>query len=140
MFKEQIDGGNQFWALSTNLSKAFDCIDRKLLIANLYGYDVSSSPLNIISSYLKHRTQQTKVNDCFSARSNTKCSVPQGLVLGLLLFNINMIHLFYEWKENDIENNVVDTTFYSCATDISTVTSELQLNINNSFLSVSKKS
>ena len=96
MFKEEIDGVNQFWALSIDLSKAFDCIDRKLLIANLYGYDVSSSPLNIISSYLKHRTQETKVNDCFSARPNTKCSVPQGLVLGLLLFNINMIHLFYE--------------------------------------------
>ena len=49
-FKEAIDRGNQFWALLTELSKAFDCIDHKLLIAKLYEYGVSSSALNIISS------------------------------------------------------------------------------------------
>ena len=63
-FKEAIDRGNQFGALLTDLSKAFDCIDHKLLIAKLYEYGVSSSALNIISSYLKHRTQRTKINDC----------------------------------------------------------------------------
>ena len=56
-FKEAIDRGNQFGALLTNLSKAFDGIDYKLLIVKLYGYGVSMSTLNIISSYLKHRTQ-----------------------------------------------------------------------------------
>ena len=56
-FKEAIDRGNQFGALLTNLSKAFDDIDYKLLIVKLYGYGVSMSTLNIISSYLKHRTQ-----------------------------------------------------------------------------------
>ena len=55
-FKEAIDRGNQSGALLTDLSKAFDYIDQKLLIAKLYEYDVSSSALNIISSYLKHRT------------------------------------------------------------------------------------
>ena len=55
-FKEAIDRGNQFGTLLTDLSKAFDCIDHKLLIAKLYEYGVSSSALNIISSYLEHRT------------------------------------------------------------------------------------
>ena len=67
-FKEAIDRGNQFGALLTDLPKAFDCIDHKLLIAKLYDYDVSSSALNIISSYLQHRTQRTKSNDCFSTK------------------------------------------------------------------------
>ena len=67
-FKKAIDGGNQFGTLLTDLPKAFDCIDHKLLIAKLYDYDVSSSALNIISSYLKHRTQRTKSNDCFSTK------------------------------------------------------------------------
>ena len=83
-FKEAIDRGNQFGALLTDLSKAFDC------------YGVSSSALNVISSYLKHRTQRTKINDCFSTRSNIEYGVPQGSILGPLLFNINMIDLFYE--------------------------------------------
>ena len=56
-FNEAIDRGNQFGAVSTDLSKAFDCIDHKLLIAKLYEYGVSSSALNMFSSYLKHITQ-----------------------------------------------------------------------------------
>ena len=55
-FKEVIDRGNQFGTLITDLSKAFDCIGHKILIAKLYEYIVSSSALNIISSELKHRT------------------------------------------------------------------------------------
>ena len=53
-FKEAIDRGNQFGALLTALSKAFDCIDHKLFIAKLSEYGVSSSALNVILSYLKH--------------------------------------------------------------------------------------
>ena len=125
-FKEAIDRGNQFGTLSTDLSKAFDCIDHQLLIAKLYEYGVSSFALNIISSYLKHRTQRIKINDCFSTRSNIEYGVPQGSILGPLLFNINMTDLFYESEENDIANYADDTTLYSCGTDIPTVISELQ--------------
>ena len=125
-FKESIVRGNQFGALSTELSKAFDCIDHKILIAKLSEYCVLSSPLNVISSYLKHKTQRTKINDCFSTRSNIEYGVPQGSILGPLLFNINMIDLFYECEENDITNYADDTTPYSCSTDIPTVISELQ--------------
>ena len=64
-FKEAIDRGNQFGALLTDVSKASDCIDHKRLIAKLYEYGFSSSALNIISSYLKHSIQRTKINDCF---------------------------------------------------------------------------
>ena len=48
----------------------------------------------MISSYLKQRTQQTKINDCFNTRSTTEYSVPQGSILGPLLFDINMIDRF----------------------------------------------
>ena len=94
-FKEAVDRGNQFGTLLTDLSKALDCIDHKILIAKLYEYGVSSSALNIISSYLKHRKHRTKINDCFSARLTIEYDVPQGSSLGTLLFNINMIDLFY---------------------------------------------
>ena len=97
--KETIDRGNQVRALLTDFSKVFDCIDHKLLIARLYGYSVLSPTLNIISSYLKHRTQRTKINDCYSARWNIEYGVPQGSILGPLLFNINMIDLFDECEK-----------------------------------------
>ena len=107
--------------------KAFDGIYQKLLIAKLYEYGVLSSALNKISSYMKHRTQRTKVNDYFNARLNIKYGVPQGSILGPQLFNVNIIDVFYEWEENDIANYADDTTIYSCANGIPTVISELQL-------------
>ena len=98
-FKEAIDKRNQFGGLLTDLSKAFDCIDHKLLIAKLSEYGVSSSALNVISSYLKHRTQRTKINDCFSTRSIIEYGVPQGSILGPLLFDFDMIDLFMNAKK-----------------------------------------
>ena len=86
----------------------------------------------MISSCLKHRTQWIKINDSFSTRSNIEHGVPQGSILGPLLFNINMIDLFYACKENDITNYADDKTPYSCGTDIPTVISELQ-DISTSF-------
>ena len=46
--EESVDKVNEFGALSTDLSKAFDCIDHKLLIANLFRYVASPSSLNLI--------------------------------------------------------------------------------------------
>ena len=56
-FKESGDKGNEFGALLTDLSKAFGCIDHKLLIAKL----VSPSSLNLTFSYLSNRTQVTVI-------------------------------------------------------------------------------
>ena len=81
-----------------------------LLIAKFYEYSISLCALNIISSYLKHRTQQTNSNDCFSVRLNIECDVPQGSVLGPLVFNINMSDLFYECEGNHIANYADQTT------------------------------
>ena len=85
-FKQAIDGGNQFGSLLTDLSKAFDCIDHKLLIAKLYEYRVSSSAVNTISSYIKRRTKRTKINDCFSTRSIIKYVFCNESILCPLLF------------------------------------------------------
>ena len=125
-FKESADNGNEFGALLTNLSKAFDCIDYKRLTAKLSWYGVSSSALNLIHSYLKSRIQRIKINNSFSRRSIIEYSVPQGSVLGPLFFNIDLNDLFYECEDTNIASYADDTIPYACGENIQAVISELQ--------------
>ena len=107
-------------ALLTDLSKAFDCIDHRLFIAKLYLYGISLSSINLFSSYLSNRTQLIKINDCFSLRNEIEYGVPQGSILGPLLFNIDLIDLFFICENDDIACYADDTTPYTCARDTPT--------------------
>ena len=80
----------------------------------------------MIFPYLSNWKHRTKINKCFSERSRIKHSVPQGLILGSLLFNIDLIDLFYECEKSNIVSYADDTTPYSCARDTQTVNSELK--------------
>ena len=58
---QSLDSGEQAAAVSTDLSKAFDCIDHELLIAKLNAYRFDNSSLTFIYSYLSERKQRTKI-------------------------------------------------------------------------------
>ena len=107
--KEGVNRGNGFGALLTDLSKGFDRINHPLLIAKLYNYEVSPVSIDMTFSYLSNRTHWTKINDCFSKRSRIERGVLQGSVLGPLLFNIDLIGLFYECEESKIASYTDDT-------------------------------
>ena len=129
-FKESVDKGNEFGALLTDLSKAFDCIDHKLLIAKLYcltfSPKVSPSSLNLIFSFLSNRTQRVKIKTSYSDKSTSGYGVPQGSILGPLLFNIDLIDLFFECDDSEVASYADDTTPCSCADDIPSVITQLQ--------------
>ena len=76
IFKEPIDKGHEFDVLLKDLSKTFDFIDHKLLIARLYSYGISPSSFNLVSFYLNNQTQRIKINDCFSLRHEIKFGLP----------------------------------------------------------------
>ena len=106
----------------------------------MYNCGVSPLSINMIFSYLSNRTHRTKISECFSERSRIEHGVPQGSILGPLLFNIDLIDLFYECKESNIASYADDTTPYSCARDTQTVISEFysldtgrKLNVHKTF-------
>ena len=71
-----------------DLSKAFDTINHELLLAKLHAYGFSMHSLLILSSYLSNRKQRVKINNSLSSWTDLIQSIPQGSVLGPLLFNI----------------------------------------------------
>jgi len=73
--------------LFLDLSKAFDCVDHKILLEKLFYYGVKGTPLKLLASYLDNRFQCTKIGDTKSF-FNVTCVVPQGSVAGPLLFLI----------------------------------------------------
>ena len=96
-----------------DLSKAFDTLNHDLLIAKLEAYGFSKNSLNYIQSYLRNRLQRTNVNNNSSLWKDIFSGVPQGSILGPLMFNIYINDVFLFSDNGCLSNYDDDTTLYS---------------------------
>jgi len=105
--------------LFLDLSKAFDTINHDILLTKLYHYGIRGIALDLFSSYLSNRQQFTSFNSHFSDFLPVSCGVPQGSILGPLLF------LLYV---NDIPHSSAHFSFVLFADDTNIFLSHPNLN------------
>ena len=85
---EAIDGGKVTGLLFVNISKAFDSINHKVLLGKLEHMGLSRRALRWFTSYLTDRRQSVWINGETSETHQIALGVPQGSILGPLLFNM----------------------------------------------------
>ena len=125
-WKESVDRGHVFGALLTKLSKAFDCLPRNLLIAKLNVYGFDNKAVRFVYDYLTARRQRTKISCTYSSWQEILSGVPEGSVLGPLLFNIDICDLSFIIEGCDIANYADDNTSYLSGKNVEEVLNGLE--------------
>ena len=111
-WKKAGDNGNIFGVLLTDLFKALECLPHDLIIATLNSYGFNSTALNLTLNYLTKRKQRTKINQSHSSWEDILFGVPQGSILGPILFNIFSSDFFLIVDNVDIANYAGNSTIY----------------------------
>ena len=110
-----LDTGKLVGAILMDLSKAFDCIPHDILIAKLNAYGFDRKSLKYIFSYLKGRRQCVKINGICSKFLTILAGVPQGSILGPILFNIFINDIFLFIQEGNLHGFADDLTISAYA-------------------------
>ena len=101
-----------------DLPKAFDCIPNDLLIAKLDAYGFDKEPLSLICSYIKSRKRSVRINNAYYTFLELFSGVPQGSVLGALLFNIFLNNVYFFRTKVSLHNYADDNALSAYSSDL----------------------
>ena len=126
-FHEAINNGQIIGMVMVDFRKAFDLVDHTLLLKKLRHYKISNETLLWFSSYLLNRKQKVVINNIESTTENIVCGVPQGSILGPLLFLmfINDLPLYTDNVNTDLYAD--DTTIFQISNSQHFIEQNLQL-------------
>ena len=94
-WQNELDTSGFVGTILMDLSEAYDCLPHDLLIWKFKAYDIGKSGLNLLLSYLSNWKLRTEVNSSYSDWYDLIRGVPQGSILGSLLFNyLSMTYSF----------------------------------------------
>ena len=120
--------------LFMDLSKAFDTLDHSLLLVKLSAYGFDNNSIGFVRSYLTNRIQRCKIENHFSKLLKITGGIPQGSILGPVLFNILINDIFLFVESSNVCNYADDNTSFAFGKTFDEVTSKLK----NDFLILDK--
>ena len=113
-WKVHVDEGKIVVAVFFDFRRAFETIDRSILLKKLQYYGITGSGLNWFKEYLDGRLQKTKIGEVESNKKENKHGLPQGSILAAILFIIYINDInFVEGLE--FINLFADDTLFSCS-------------------------
>ena len=131
LIRKEADGGKATGAIFIDLSKAFDTISHSVLLEKLSRYGIQDNELNWFTDYLFLRNQIVQFKGVLSEPNPVFTGVPQGSILGPLLFLIHFNDVHKSLRYSKIITYADDSVIFTSSKDLDAIQHNLSEDINS---------
>jgi hypothetical protein len=126
-----LDNGRLVGCVTVDMSKAFDTLSHNILIEKLKTYHCSANTVKWFMSYLTSRNQSVQIGKTLSEQKIIKHGVPQGSILGPLLFSLYINDLPLHIENCNIDLYADDATLDKDGNNVNEIENVLSVELNN---------